>query len=308
MKILLTGANGQVGRELARKGLREGFHVLPYDRKALDIRDPRSVERAIQREACALVINAAAYTAVDMAESEPAAALAVNRHGAGHLASSCAQAGIPLIHISTDYVFDGQKGRPYLEIDPLSPLGVYGKSKAEGEAEIRSRTEAHIIIRTAWLYGVQGHNFVRTMLRMGQERERLKVVNDQFGCPTYAADLADAILAVARQVLQKGEIPWGTYHYCGSGVTTWYGFAQAIFRIAERYVDLRVKELEPISTTEYPAQARRPAWSVLDCSLIKRTFGITPPPWEESLARMMQRLFVSTHRLEGVHEKCPDRK
>jgi dTDP-4-dehydrorhamnose reductase len=291
-KILLTGANGQVGRELARKGPREGFHVLSYDRKALDITDPRAVESAIQREACSLVINAAAYTAVDMAESEPAAAFAVNRDGPDHLASACAREGIPLIHISTDYVFDGQKGRPYLETDAVSPLSVYGRSKEEGERRIRAKLKAHVIIRTAWLYGIHGHNFVRTMLRLGRERPSLKVVDDQFGSPTYAADLAEAIIRIAGRCLERKSVVWGTYHYCGAGVTTWFGFAEAVFRLAGGYEDLRVRDIVPIPTSGYPTPARRPSWSVLDCSLIKRTFGITPLPWQESLARMMQDLFL----------------
>ena len=212
------------------------------------------------------VINAAAYTAVDRAESGSEAAFAVNREGPAHLADRCRKRGIPLIHVSTDYVFDGEKGKPYVEEDPIAPLGVYGKSKAAGEAEVRQRLPEHIIVRTAWLVGVHGHNFVKNMLRLGRERETLKVVSDQQGCPTFAADLADAILVMAKQAEIRKLVPWGTYHYCGRGETTWHGFAEAIFEIAGQYEKFALKNLLPISTAEYPTPVKRPANSVLDCT------------------------------------------
>jgi dTDP-4-dehydrorhamnose reductase len=291
MRILLTGANGQVGRELSNRGGQRGFEVLALNRSDLDITDPISVSREVNRSGVSLVVNAAGYSAVDEAESEPELAFAVNCDGPAYLASACEKVGIPLVHISTDYVFDGQKQGAYFETDPVSPLSVYGKSKAAGEVEVRKRLREYIILRTSWVYGVHGHNFVKTMMSLGREREVVQVVADQYGCPTYAADLADAILRIAAQFLQGGRVHWGTYHYCGKGVTSWYGFAEQIFALARKHVFLKVKRIEPLTTAEYPTPAKRPANSVLDCSLVKRYFGIAPKPWLESLARMVQQVF-----------------
>jgi dTDP-4-dehydrorhamnose reductase len=221
MRILLTGANGQVGRELSNSGGQRGIEVLALNRSDLDITDPVSVSREVNRSGVSLVINAAGYTAVDEAESEPELAFAVNRDGPAYLASACEKVGIPLVHISTDYVFDGQKQGDYLETDPVSPLSVYGKSKAAGEVEVRKRMREYLILRTGWVYGVYGHNFVKTMLRLGREKEVVQVVDDQYGCPTYAADLAETILRIAAQLQEGRQIIWGTYHYCGKGVTSW---------------------------------------------------------------------------------------
>jgi dTDP-4-dehydrorhamnose reductase len=290
MRILLTGANGQVGWELSNRGRQRGLEILALDRSALNIKDPSSVEKEVSQPGVFLVVNAAAYTAVDQAELEPELAFSVNRDGPAYLASACAKAGIPLIHISTDFVFDGEKRGPYHETDQVSPLNVYGKSKAAGEIAVRERLQEHIILRTAWVYGVHGNNFVKTMLRLGREREVVHVVDDQYGCPTYAADLAETILKIAAQFLDDGQVQWGTYHYCGKGVTSWYGFAEAIFSVAAEYVALRVRQVEPISTAQYPTAARRPANSVLDCSLVERSFGIVPKPWDESLARMLEQV------------------
>jgi len=288
MKILLTGAHGQVGWELARRGRDRGLAVQATDVDVFDITDARAVEEQVCGQGLALVINCAAYTAVDRAESEPELALAVNRDGPAHLAAACGKARIPLVHISTDYVFDGSKEGPYRETDPVSPLGVYGRSKAESEREVRSRLPEHIILRTSWVYGIHGQNFVKTMLRLGQERRVLRVVNDQQGCPTNAADLAEVILAIAGRCDRH---PWGTYHYSGKGVTTWHGFAEAIFTEARKYTSLLVERVEPIPSAEYPTPAKRPANSVLDCSLFTRTFGIEPRPWRESLAEVIHGLF-----------------
>jgi dTDP-4-dehydrorhamnose reductase len=287
MKILVTGAHGQVGWELTRRGKNRGFAVEATDVEVFDITDARAVEEQVCVPGLALVINCAAYTAVDRAESEPELALAVNRDGPACLATACGKARIPLIHISTDYVFDGSKEGPYRETDPVAPLGVYGRSKAEGEREVRTRLPEHVILRTSWVYGIHGHNFVKTMLRLGQERQVLRVVDDQQGCPTNAADLAEIILAIAGKYDRK---PWGTYHYSGKGVTTWHGFAEAIFAEARKYTSLLVERVEPIPTAQYPTPAKRPANSVLDCSLFTSTFGIEPRPWRESLAEVMQGL------------------
>ncbi len=294
MRVLVIGANGQLGCELGRRGENLGFDIVSIDLPRFDITDPFAVKKAVSQIGVSLVINAAAYTAVDKAESEPELAFAVNRDGPAYLASYCAEIEIPLIHISTDYVFDGNKKSPYLETDPVSPLGIYGKSKAAGEAEVRGRLHEHIIVRTAWLYGVYGQNFVKTMLLLGREKELLRVVADQYGCPTYAADLAGAILAIAAKIGEGGQrqIAWDTYHYCGKGETSWYVFAKAIFDLARQYDSFAVKRVEPITTADYPTPAKRPANSVLDCSLLTKTFGISPPSWHESLSRMVKNIFA----------------
>jgi dTDP-4-dehydrorhamnose reductase len=287
MRLLVIGSNGQLGWELCRQGKDLGYDLIPLDLPGFDITDKPAVFDTIKRSRADLVVNAAAYTAVDRAESEIDIAFAVNRDGPSYLASACAEVHIPLIHISTDYVFDGSKEGPYLETDPVAPIGVYGKSKAEGEDKVRSNLKEYIIIRTSWLYGVHGNNFVKTMLRLGREREGLGVVDDQYGCPTYAADLAEAILTITSSVEKGGDISWGTYHYCGSGSTTWYGFASKIFEIANEYESLKIKMLKPITTEEYPTPAQRPKNSIMGCSLLEQEFKILPPSWEESLVRML---------------------
>ena len=220
-------------------------------------------------------------------------AFAVNRDGPANLASACTKAGIPLIHISTDYVFDGRKKIPYSEYDRVSPLGAYGESKFAGEAVLKERSDRYIILRTAWVYGAHGNNFVKTMLKLGQKNEILRVVNDQFGCPTYAADVADVILKIALIIRDKSNIDWGTYHYCGQGVTSWCGFAESIFEIARAYRELKVKRVEPISTSEYHTVAQRPAYSVLDCSLIESKFQIRPIAWRVSLADVLKEILIN---------------
>lgn len=297
MKVLITGANGQVGWELARQGARYGLEIAALDRGTLDITDFAGIKKTFIRIAPALVVNAAAYTAVDRAESEPELAFAVNRDGPAYLAAACAGAGISLVHLSTDYVFDGSKTEPYRESDPISPLGVYGRSKAAGERKVREHVAKHIIIRTAWLYGVHGNNFVKTMLRLGQGKQVVKVVADQKGCPTYAADLAEAILTIASYLRASRRVAWGTYHYCGKGVTTWHGFAVEIFRLAKQHDSLVVEKAEPITTAEYPTPTKRPANSALDCSLLLENFGIQPKPWNESLDRMLKQYY----RQRGMH-------
>jgi dTDP-4-dehydrorhamnose reductase len=289
--IAIIGSNGQLGWELVRRGQRGGLSILALDYPEIDISDPAAIDSRIDFSKIDLIINAAAYTAVDRAESEPEVAFAVNRDGPANLARRCRNRGIPLIHVSTDYVFDGTKQGAYIEEDPVVPLGVYGESKAAGEADVRKMLPEHFILRTAWLCGIHGHNFVKTILKLGRERDTLKVVSDQFGCPTIAADLAEAILELVRHAGKKQPVKWGTYHYCGAGKTTWHGFAKAIFEIARQYEKFAVKEILPISTAEYPTPVKRPANSVLDCSKIERNFGIRPRPWKEGLAEMIRRLY-----------------
>ncbi|MDP7355566.1 MAG: dTDP-4-dehydrorhamnose reductase [Desulfobacterales bacterium] len=293
MKIITFGSKGQLGHELVKQGNRFAFEILPFDLPEVDITNPFQVENIVSTTPATLVVNAAAYTNVDRAETEKTPAFAVNRDGPENIAQSCERKNIPLIHISTDYVFNGKTKYPYTEADQVSPLGVYGHSKSEGEKKIRSKIKRHIIIRTSWLYGVCGHNFVKTMLGLGNENSRLKVVSDQFGSPTSAADLAETVLTIGRQIQNSIKIDWGTYHYCGLGTATWHLFAEKIFQIAKQYTPLRIETVEPIKTDEYPTPAERPMYSVLDCSRIEQRLGIRPKPWEESLhetiARMMKK-------------------
>jgi dTDP-4-dehydrorhamnose reductase len=297
MKILVIGSNGQLGWELVGLGSRRGWPILALDYPEIDITVPATLNACFASNRIDLVINAAAYTAVDRAESEPGVAFAVNREGPAHLADRCLKRGIPMIHVSTDYVFDGTKSSAYVEEDIVAPLGIYGASKAAGEEEVRNRLPEHIIVRTAWLCGVHGHNFVKTMLKAGREKTSLRVVADQRGCPTFAADLAEAILEIAGQAEKNGFVQWGTYHYCGAGQTTWHGFAEAVFEIAGQYETFAVEEIVPISTADYPTPVKRPANSVLDCAKIERHFGIRPRPLRESLTEMIQQLYKFNVRL-----------
>ncbi len=293
MKFIIIGINGQLGWELNRQGRQKGLDVLAVDLPDFDITDQAAVDSLLRKAHADVVINAAAYTAVDRAEKETQLAFSINRDGPAYLAAACARQGAALIHVSTDYVFDGTQKEPYKESDPVSPLGVYGRSKAAGEEEIRRILPAHIIVRTAWLYGVHGNNFVKTMLRLGRERKVVRVVSDQFGCPTAAADLAAAILIIADAISTKSQVKWGTYHYCGQGATSWHGFAEAIFDLAKKRTSLAVKTVEPITTAEFPTPAQRPANSVLNCSAIKDNFGIQPRPWQQSLAETLHKIVAS---------------
>lgn len=283
MSMLIIGANGQLGWELCRQAPQRGYEVIPADRPDLDITRQEQVRAEVYDSGASLVVNAAAYTAVDHAEDDQETAFQVNRDGPAYMADACAERGIPLIHVSTDYVFDGLKPGPYFETDPVRPLSVYGKSKAAGENEIRQRLDRHIILRTAWLYGLHGGNFVKTMLRLGMEREEIRVVADQFGCPTSAAELASCILEISNRISTAQEISWGTYHCCGKGPTTWHGFAEEIFRIARPLADLKVERVTAVTTEEFPSKAPRPRNSVLDCSAVLRNFGFSTRPWQETL-------------------------
>lgn len=290
MKILITGANGQLGTELNRQSPDRGFFPTPVDLPEVDITRADQVRAVIQDGGAALVINCAAYTQVDKAESQEMPAYHVNCVGPAVLAHVCADAGIPLIHVSTDFVFDGAKQSPYLETDPISPMSVYGKSKAVGDAVVEQILPRHIIIRTAWLYALHGQNFVKTILRLGTERDVVRVVADQLGCPTCAADLAEAILVMADAIRTKEYITWGTYHYCGKGITSWHGFAQAIMDIAKSHVSLKTCQVEPITTDQYPTPAKRPPYSALNCDKIEKEFGIQTKPWRESLEKTLLQL------------------
>jgi dTDP-4-dehydrorhamnose reductase len=289
MKVLVVGHRAMLSQALIPCLRHAGFDVVGCGRPELDITQATSVRAVLEAIRPDVLINSAAYTAVDRAESEPEAAFAVNRDGVVLLARECHALGLPLIHLSTDYVFDGMMARPYHEDDLTAPLGVYGRSKWEGENAIRAYHPQHLIVRTAWLYGLHGANFVQTMLRLAHERQALRVVNDQHGCPTWTRDLARALTMMCQR-LQKDRCPtwWGTYHFCGAGQTTWYAFAWAIFEEVKSSASLMVQRIEPIPTTAYPTPARRPANSVLDCRKIQSTFGIVPRQWRDSLHDCLQ--------------------
>lgn len=287
MKILVFGHKGQLGVDLMKRAEQKSVEAIGVDLPEYDITSVSDVIRALDDTGSVdVVINAAAYTAVDQAESQSDAAFAVNRDGAGHLASACRRKGVPLIHISTDYVFEGLQLRPYTPNDAIGPQGVYARSKAAGEAMVRNRLDRHLIIRISWLFGRYGANFVKTMLRLGKEREVLKVVDDQIGSPTYAGDLAQALFCVAGKI-SEGFSSWGTYHYCNAGALTWYAFARKIIAFARSYEKLAVRDVVPILTAHYPTPAPRPHYSVLDCSSFDETFGIVRRPWEAALKQML---------------------
>ncbi len=290
MKILITGSEGQLGWELSRLGREKKWDLLETDLPELDITDISSIEKSIYAFRPELIINAAAYTNVDQSESESELSFSINRDGPSNLAHACKKEAIPLIHISTDYVFDGLKGSAYLETEPVTPLGVYGKSKEAGEKEIRIILPEHIIIRTSWLYGAHGLNFVKTMLRIGKEQDILRVVSDQYGSPTCAEDLAQAIIQIAIQIKANNNHLWGTYHYCNQGIISWHEFAENIFQIAQKYDTYKVSKVIPISTEEYPTAASRPAFSALDCSKIANKFNIKSLPWQESLEQTINKI------------------
>lgn len=288
--LLIVGA-GQLGTELARLSWPVGVTVVQHDQDSLDITDHAAVQALVGGLRPFLVINAAAYTAVDKAEGDVDTAFAVNRDGPAHLAEACAATGAALVHVSTDYVFDGSKPEPYAETDPVAPLGVYGLSKEAGEQAVRDRLSRAIILRTSWVFSAHGHNFAKTMLRLAAERDELRVVADQHGCPTAAADLAQAIQIAAHECLTRpdGETLWGTYHFCGTGPTTWHGFAEAIID-KQAAISGRRPVVRPIATEDFPTPARRPANSVLDTTKFARAFGHVPRSWRDGLSEVLAEL------------------
>jgi dTDP-4-dehydrorhamnose reductase len=287
VKLFITGANGQVGQVLQQRVTSLGWQARAVDRDVLDITDAAAVEAEIGAYAPHAVVNAAAYTAVDQAEGEADAAFAVNRDGPANLARACEALGIPLVHFSTDYVFDGSKHGAYVEDDPVAPLGVYGESKLAGEQSVRTGCPKHLILRTSWVFSSHGSNFVKTMLRLGAEREELAIVADQSGKPTSAAEIA----RVTMEILSQDDIPWGTFHLAQPEVTTWHGFADEIFAEARAQgVELKVQRVKPISTADYPTPARRPANSELNCDKLAAVFGVAIRPWRESLAEVIKEL------------------
>ena len=290
MRILLLGANGQVGTEL-RRSLRGLGDVVAATRtgqlpdggacEAVDLAQVGDIADSVNRIAPDIVVNAAAYTAVDRAESEPDLSYRVNAEAPGALADACHGRGIPLVHYSTDYVFDGRGSRPYREDDPTAPQNVYGASKLAGEQAIAASGADHLILRTAWVYGLHGHNFLRTMLRLGAERDALDVVDDQRGCPTPSWLIAD----VTATILRRGRLETRIAHLVASGETTWHGFAQAIFDDAVAIGRLdHAPVVRPVKSSNYPTPLSRPAYSVLDTARLHKTYGLELPDWRQALA------------------------
>ncbi len=291
MDVLVIGKSGQLAASLLEAERPPGIRMTASEPPELDLADEASIQRAFDSAKPDLVVNAAAYTAVDRAESEPDLAYAINAAGPGVIAALCQNNRIPLIHISTDYVFDGTATRPYRETDPAKPLGIYGLSKYEGERRISAICERHLIFRTSWLYSPFGHNFVKTMIRLGAERDELRIVSDQIGNPTYAPHLADAILKVMVR-LKNDKISddiWGLYHASAMGEASWHDFACEVFNQIESSGGVAPK-VTPITTQDYPTPARRPANSRLDCSKLKNTFDVHFPNWRDGVRECIARL------------------
>ena len=280
-KILLTGATGQVGWEL-RRTLAPLGEVIAPDSAALNLADPDAIHRLVQATQPDLIVNPAAYTAVDQAEGEPELAHAINAQAPAVLAELAARRGVPLVHFSTDYVFDGAKATAYLEDDVANPLNVYGRSKWAGEVAVRQANARHLILRTSWVYGLRGRNFLLTMLRLMRERPELKIVADQIGAPTWSRLIAEATAQILVQCLAGGrsEGAWGTYHLSSAGDTSWHGFAEAI---AEQAGITPRPELTAIPTSAYPTPAQRPANSCLSNAKLASTFGLALPDWRDAL-------------------------
>lgn len=282
MSLMVLGSEGQVGSALRWRALDRGVSVIGFSRRELDITDGPKLFDAVASIRPDTVINCAAWTDVDGAEKEPAAAHAINAEGAGNAARVCSRTGAALIHLSTDYVFDGRKPTAWREDDPVAPASAYGRTKEAGERAVRDAWAKHIILRTAWVFGAVGGNFVKTMLRLAdQDMEWLNVVDDQRGGPTPADAIADACLDMAERIEAADIVPWGTYHFCGRPSVSWYEFASVILK--DRDIEVR-----PCTSAEFPRPAQRPANSVLDCSRIQRAFGIEQPDWRDHLPALLE--------------------
>ena len=288
--ILVFGGDGQLGQELTRASAASAVPLTALSRAQANITDRVAVGDAIKRHDPLVVVNAAGYTKVDLAETDSEAARHANEFGPATIGAACAAAGVPLIHLSTDYVFDGRKPNGYVEGDPIAPINVYGHTKAAGEQAIRESTPLHVIIRTSWIYGEFGKNFLKTVLHLAATRDELPIVADQRGCPTSTPDLARAILAIAPQLLSARI--WGTYHFTGAGVTTWHGFASRIVA-AQAPLTGRTPRVTAITTAEFPTPARRPANSELDCGLFERVFGVCGRPWTEETDAITRALILA---------------
>lgn len=280
-RILVTGVNGQVGGAIMALKGDYPFELIPISRADWDMaKEPEKAAELIEQHQPAIVINPAAYTNVDGAEDDQKTAFAVNATAVGELAKACKKANIPMLHVSTDYVFNGTKETAYTEDDPVNPINVYGKSKAEGERLVREVLNAHIILRTSWVFSKTGKNFVTTIRRLGKERDELKIVDDQRGGPTSEDCIANVLMDIANHYLQGKAISWGTYHYSGSPVVSWYEFAEAIFEAEAEY---HRPKLIPCASTEYPTKAQRPKNSALSTARIQREMGVLECDWASEL-------------------------
>ncbi|SUB83269.1 dTDP-4-dehydrorhamnose reductase [Pragia fontium] len=286
MRVLLTGANGQLGKCFQDR-LPKGWLILKTDTKTLDITDRLAVLTVVDSFKPDVIVNAAAYTAVDKAEKDSQIAALVNELGPKNLAEAALAINAKFIHISTDYVFDGKSSTPYKEDDDTSPLGVYGMTKLNGEQSVLSVNDSAIVIRTAWVFSEYGNNFVKTMLKLGIERQSLSIVSDQRGCPTYAGDIANTIL----QLIQYENVEGGIYHYCGDKEVSWFEFANKIFEQAKKLGYSGDPKINGITTKEYPTLAIRPSYSVLDCQKIKQYNNISLSDWQVALVNICSKLF-----------------
>jgi dTDP-4-dehydrorhamnose reductase len=285
VRVLVTGGAGQLGHEVARDFGLQGHEVFAPTRQQMNLENPEAVASAVRSYAADWVINCAAYTQVDKAESEPGKAFTVNRDSPAALAKAVADYGGRLLQVSTDFIFDGTKTTPYSEHDKASPLGVYGQSKLEGELAVLDALPGATVLRTAWVYGIYGNNFVKTMLRVAATDKPLRVVNDQIGSPTWTTDIAAAMLALV------GGGKDGVFNYVNGGETSWHGFATAILEEAAALgFDIKTEVVEPVPTSEYPTPAARPAYSVLDTDKIKHCLGWSIPQWRDSLKNMLKEL------------------
>lgn len=289
LKVLQFGASGQLARELLARAERANVGIRALDREDVDLTDTAAVSEAVRETHADLVINAAAYTAVDRAESEEALALAVNAAAPQAMAQACTERGLPFLHVSTDYVFSGEKVGAWTEDDLICPINAYGRSKAAGEAAVAGAGARATIIRTSWLFSPFGANFVKTMLRLARDRPRLSVVDDQHGRPTAVGDLADFILSTAPRLVEGDSAATGVFHFAGAGTTTWRGLAEAVVAMSNG----PRPPVDPIATADYPTPARRPRNSELDCGKIERVFGVRPRSWRDGLAETLERLAMT---------------
>ncbi|MFC3695199.1 dTDP-4-dehydrorhamnose reductase [Chenggangzhangella methanolivorans] len=286
-RILVTGGEGQVGGELVRRAWPDDVEITAPKRAELDLTDASAIGAYVAAGGFAAIVNPAAYTAVDKAESEVAQAFAVNALAPAALADAARAADIPLVHVSTDYVFRGDASAPYETDAEIDPIGIYGASKAAGEFAVRLGHKRSVIVRTAWVVSARRANFVKTMLRYGAERDLMRVVADQHGAPTFAADLAEALATITLRMIDDAQAPAGVFHFSNAGATTWHGFAQAIFEAAAARGAKTPATLEAIATADFPTPARRPAYSVLSTRRLEDAYGIAPRPWRDGLPALV---------------------